>query len=109
VRNDLLAEGFSERDLGVSLTALAARIAARHAPIRAAFGQSLGPLLQLVDSEIMRRVLNACRAADIVALPVHDAVIVREDKEQEAVAIMRRVFRAVTGGDIGIKVKRGGV
>jgi hypothetical protein len=107
VRNDLRAQGVTEADLGVSLTALAARIAARHAPIRAAFGRGLGPLLQLVDSEVMRAVLNACRAADIVALPVHDAVIVPEDRERETAEIMRRAFASVTGGRCGTKVKRG--
>jgi hypothetical protein len=107
IRNQLYSEGADvkliERLMGVTLFELAVRIIAKHAPIRGAFGKGVGRLLQWIDSEIMIRVLVACRAANLVALPIHDSVLVRADRAAEAAAIMQRAFKEFTGFEIEVK------
>jgi cellulose synthase/poly-beta-1,6-N-acetylglucosamine synthase-like glycosyltransferase len=42
-------------------------------------------------------VLEALRSVGIVALPIHDAVVVRDDNSDKAKAVMKQVFREHTG------------
>jgi hypothetical protein len=42
-------------------------------------------------------VLETLRSKGIVALPVHDAVVVRDDNADKAEAIMKKVFKEHTG------------
>ncbi len=49
------------------------------------------------ESNILVDVLQTLRSEGIVALPVHDAVVVRDDKADKAGAVMKKVFREHTG------------
>ena len=49
------------------------------------------------ESDILVDVLEALRSVGIVALPVHDAVVVRDDNADKAKAVMKKVFRGHTG------------
>ena len=49
------------------------------------------------ESDILVEVLEALRSEGIIALPVHDAVIVMEEYEQTTITIMKKVFRDHTG------------
>ena len=49
------------------------------------------------ESDILMDVLEALRSVGIVALPVHDAVVVRDDNADKAKAVMKKVFRGHTG------------
>ena len=58
-----------------------------------------GIALQLLrkESDILVEVLEALRSEGIVALPVHDAVIVMEEHKQTTITIMKKVFKGHTG------------
>ena len=49
------------------------------------------------ESNILVDVLEALRLEGIVALPVHDAVIVMEEHKQTTIMIMKKAFRDHTG------------
>ena len=49
------------------------------------------------ESDILVDVLEALSSEGIVALPVHDAVVVRDDISDKAKAVMKDIFRGHTG------------
>ena len=49
------------------------------------------------ESDILVDVLETLRSEGIIALPVHDAVVVRDDNSDKAKAIMKKVFKEHTG------------
>ena len=57
----------------------------------------IGMQLFRKESNILVEVLEALRSEGIVALPVHDAVIVMEEHKQTTIMIMKKVFRDLTG------------
>src|SRR5262249_174319 len=62
-----------------------------------------GYQLQFLEITIMLRVLNECLKRSIVALPVHDSVVVKSSAENVVREIMRREFKAVTGLNVTVK------
>ena len=57
----------------------------------------IGMQLFRKESDILIDVLETLRSEGIVALPVHDAVVVRDDNADKAEAVMKQVFREHTG------------
>jgi len=49
------------------------------------------------ESDILVDVLETLRSEGIVALPIHDAVVVRDNNSHKAKAVMKQVFREHTG------------
>ena len=49
------------------------------------------------ESNILVDVLEALMSEGIIALPVHDAVIVMEEHKQTTITIMKKVFKGHTG------------
>ncbi len=49
------------------------------------------------ESDILVEVLEALRSEGIIALPVHDAVIVMDDHHLLTTEIMKKVFKDHTG------------
>ena len=45
------------------------------------------------ESDILVDVLLTLKTQGIVALPIHDAVVVRDDNSDKAEAVMKKVFR----------------
>lgn len=82
---------------GLSAKAMAEAIKRRHVPVAHLFGTNIGPRLFRRESDVLLEVLKRCKAQSIVALPLHDAVLVRESAGQEAKRVMLKVFREVTG------------
>ncbi len=60
----------------------------RHGPISAYFYSGVGRRLQFLDSELLLDVLDRCHDCGIVALPIHDSVIVRQDCSARVSEIM---------------------
>jgi hypothetical protein len=90
------------RDLfgkAVSVERVTALIKQVHAPISDAFCSGQGLHYMYLESEILLAVLDTLMAERIVALPVHDAVIVREDHEDRTREVMLSVFKQKTGID----------
>lgn len=67
------------------------------------FGGSIGLELQHLDSNLMADVLAKCLKVGIIALPVHDSVIVPESRSDEAREIMQSCYQDMTSRPISIK------
>ncbi len=91
-----LAGKLTECGSGYDLERAAALLAAvpRHLPDLAPFWCSnIGPALQFVDSEILRHGLEMLVDAGIVALPVHDSIIVPAQDGATLIGLMESTFR----------------
>ena len=67
------------------------------------FGGTIGLELQGIDSKLMADVLAKCLKVGIIALPVHDSVIVPESRSDEAREIMQSCYQDMTNRPISIK------
>ena len=63
---------------------------------RAFLTSNIGMQLFRKEADILVEVLLALRAEGIVALPIHDAVIVNCEHEQTTTRIMKQVFKKHT-------------
>ena len=69
----------------------------KHPVIFPLMTSGIGMQLFRKESDILVDVLEALRSEGIVALPVHDAVIVKEEHKQTTITIMKKVFKDHTG------------
>ena len=69
----------------------------KHPVIFPLMTSGIGMQLFRKESDILVDVLETLRWEGIVALPVHDAVVVRDDNSDKAKAVMKQVFREHTG------------
>ncbi|OJI94046.1 hypothetical protein PFRI_17210 [Planktotalea frisia] len=69
----------------------------KHPVIFPLMTSGIGMQLFRKESDILVDVLETLRSEGIVALPVHDAVVVRDDNADKAGAVMKQVFREHTG------------
>ena len=74
-----------------------AAIESKHPVIFPLMTSGIGMQLFRKESDILVDVLETLRSKGIVALPVHDAVVVRDDNADKAKAVMKQVFREHTG------------
>ena len=74
-----------------------AAIESKHPAIYPQMTSGIGMQLFRMESDILVDVLETLRSEGIVALPVHDAVVVRDDNADKAEAVMKQVFREHTG------------
>lgn len=61
------------------------------------FFTGVGVDLMVDEADLMVDLLLDLKAQGIVALPIHDAVLVKEDRAEETEATMKQVFRSRTG------------
>jgi hypothetical protein len=76
-------------------------LTAMHAPIVDAFGTGIGLRLQRIDSDILVKVLRRTSREGIVALPIHDSVIVDHRHEVLLRSAMIDAYKEVTGQPAG--------
>lgn len=78
---------------------------AYHAEIRDLFmsDKHTAVRLQHLDSNIMCEVLKACRKRNIVALPVHDSVIVQQKYANTVANVLKQKYFEFTGFQIEVK------
>ena len=69
----------------------------KHPEIYPQLTSGIGMQLFREESDILVDVLEALRSVGIVALPIHDAVVVRDDNSDKAKAVMKKVFKEHTG------------
>ncbi|MBL8300277.1 MAG: hypothetical protein JNN30_18225 [Rhodanobacteraceae bacterium] len=77
----------------------------RHEPIAPLFGSGFGRRAQFADSELMIDILLQLIDREVVALPVHDSVIVADDDEDIAREVMMTCFRSRVGVDAEVMVE----
>jgi hypothetical protein len=68
-----------------------------NAPIAALIREDIGFEVMFMESELLIDALLELESREIAALPIHDAVIVPEDLQQEATEVLAEVFRQHTG------------
>lgn len=78
-------------------------IRTHHAPVAHLFGSGIGFELLFVESEILVEVLLQLMDRRIVALPLHDAVIVAQPDAETAETVMLESFRRHTGFEAVVK------
>ena len=65
----------------------------KHPLIKDCFHRGLGHDIQFIESQIMVEVLQTLKAADVVALPIHDAVMVPASKAALVRDVMLEMFK----------------
>lgn len=89
---DLLPKGLKIGDIIKLITDF-------HEPVAQAFYAGKGMRLTLDESKILIAVLTRLMDQGITALPIHDAVIVSEDKAEHVKTVMLQVFKELIGID----------
>jgi len=72
-------------------------VARKHPAIYPQMTSGIGMQLFRKESDILVDVLLTLKTQGIVALPIHDAVVVRDDNSDKAKAVMKKVFKQHTG------------
>jgi hypothetical protein len=72
-------------------------VARKHPAIYAQMTSGIGMQLFRKESDILVDVLLALKTQGIVALPTHDAVVVRDDNSDKTKAVMKDIFLGHTG------------
>lgn len=80
-----------------------AAVEAAFPTLKGSFGGTVGLELQSIDSNLMASVLAECLRAGVVALPVHDSVIVPQSRSDEVREIMLNCYRRMTKRPISVK------
>lgn len=80
-------------------------IVSQHALLLPSFGTGLGHFLQSLESTLLVNVLLDLGQKHIVALPLHDGVIVQQSKAELVCSVMEHRALAVLGWEIPVKVK----
>jgi hypothetical protein len=76
-----------------------------HPALAPHFGTGVGMGLMFQESQILVEVLLTLADLGVVALPVHDAVVVKKSDEVTTRRVMEEVFRKHTGLDIEVKAE----
>lgn len=84
---------------------LLADIYAFHKPIAHLLGQSNGMEFMFLESEILIDVLLELNSKGIVALPIHDCILVKESAQKVAKEVMLRVFKQHTNLDATVALE----
>ena len=72
-------------------------VARKHPAIYPQMTSGIGMQLFRKESDILVDVLLTLKTQGIVALPIHDAVVVRDNNSDKAEAVMKKVFKEHTG------------
>lgn len=91
---------------GMTIEELIAALERAHRPITHHFGTGIGHKLQFIESTILVKVLLTLTGERIVALPVHDCVVVPRSQVEVARRVMEAVSREVSGSIVPVSVER---
>ncbi|TGT57716.1 hypothetical protein EN813_037475 [Mesorhizobium sp. M00.F.Ca.ET.170.01.1.1] len=86
---------------------LSAAVEAKHPAIAALLGTNIGPSLANTESNILVAVLLQLLAQGVVALPIHDCVLVAQSGKAAAMAAMREESRRLVGVALPVEEKAG--
>ena len=81
----------------ISLKDILAAIQKKHPVIYPLMTSNLGMQIFRKESDILVDVLLTLQEYDVVALPIHDAVLVADEDKETAVKVMKEVFQKHTG------------
>ncbi|MBT3308110.1 MAG: hypothetical protein HOL04_09180 [Gammaproteobacteria bacterium] len=84
---------------GINIASIYDQFMIKHRHIEHWFCSDAGSRLQRIDSDIMRYILEQCYQLGIVALPVHDSVVVNQHERLQVIQIMNDAYRLVINSD----------
>lgn len=84
---------------------LLADIYSFHKPIAHLFGGQYGMKFMFLESEILIDVLLELNSKGIVALPIHDCILVKESTQKTAEEVMLRVFKQHTNVNATVAIE----
>jgi hypothetical protein len=90
---------------GVTVAQVREAIQARNPDLAPLFGTQVGYKLMFQESQVLLKVLGTLMAKDIVALPLHDGLMVAKSHAKAALEAMRTGVEEVTGFPIPVDVK----
>ena len=102
-----VAELFSIEDQRKGFKQVLELVKAHHAAITPLFGTGVGHYLQFLESQLLVNVLLGLANEKIVALPLHDCVVVEARKAEQATFVMEATALQLIGTDIPVSVKGG--
>jgi hypothetical protein len=76
-----------------------------HPPIAHLLGTDVGHKAQFIESQVMVNVLLRLREQSVVALPIHDGLIIPSEAEAKAKAVMKDTFKDEVGVDCPVSVE----
>lgn len=76
-----------------------------HPAIAHLLGTEVGHKAQFIESQVMVKVLLRLKEQSIVALPIHDGLVVPDDDETKAKAVMEDMFKDEVGVDCPVSVE----
>ena len=82
---------------GTTMKIFAEAVDAKHPALKEAFGTSIGYKLMYLESEIMALTMERLTNENVVALPVHDGLLVAESFASIAQDVMEQASREVCG------------
>ncbi|MEC4890963.1 MAG: hypothetical protein RI101_12990 [Nitrospira sp.] len=97
-----VGELFSKEDRSKGFASVVGLIRQAHPNIAHLFGTGIGHYLQYLESCVLVKVLLSCQRAGIVALPIHDAVIVASSHRDTVREFMRLASLEVVGRSIPV-------
>ncbi len=86
---------------------LSAAVEAKHPAIAHLLGTNIGPSLANTESNILVAVLLRLIGEGVVALPIHDCVLVAESAKGAAMAAMREESKRLVGAAVPVEEKAG--
>ena len=81
----------------ISLKQILTAIEQKHPVIYPLMNSNRGMQLFRKESDILVDVLLTLQKNDVVALPIHDAVLVADEDKETAIRVMKEVFQEHTG------------
>jgi hypothetical protein len=102
-----VAQLFSIEDQRKGFKQVFELVRAHHTAIAPLFGTGMGHYLQFLESQLLVNVLLRLVHAEIVALPLHDCVVVEASQAEQAAYIMEANALQLIGTDISVSIKGG--
>lgn len=90
---------------GTSYPKFVEAVKSKHPALERLIGTSVGHRLMFWESQVLLKTLRLLRDQDIVALGLHDGILVQASKESEAKDAMRRASEQVVGVPLGLSRK----
>lgn len=95
--------GLNQEDTQVDWLNVITRAKQMHEKIAKYFGSGIGTKLMNIDSKIMLDVLEYFADKQIVALGMHDSVIIQKKHYEELKQVMKETYKKYIGKDIQVK------
>ena len=81
----------------ISLKDILSAIQNKHSKVYMLMTSNIGMQLFRKESDILVAVMKALKERSVVALPIHDAVLVADEDKETTQEVMKEVFRDITG------------